>query len=349
MIQMRFSGFSRLVLAFQLLVIFPGLAAAIDTDVIIFDNGDRLTGEVKSLDRGMLSFKTEATGTISIEWENVALLSSSQNIQVETSSGVRYLGTLEKADNERQVVVMTGRGPVDLDAGQVVGMAPIDQENWRDWDVDVSLGYNFTSANTTTQFNVGAEAKRRTAVRILSASISSVVSDSSDNDTSESSGLELGWTRLRENRWLNVGNLDFTKNTQLGLNLRTSLGYGIGRIMTETNRSSFALGTGLQVSREDNINIVEDTDSLELYGKLTWDWFRYDSPEWDLSTDFEVTPSLSSWGRVRYEFDTKIKWEIFSDFYWTIELYDDFDSDPQSVDAANHDYGVITSITYDLK
>ncbi len=48
-----------------LLLLFAGIAYA-DTDVVIFKNGDHLTGEVKSLERGRLRFKTEATDTISI-------------------------------------------------------------------------------------------------------------------------------------------------------------------------------------------------------------------------------------------------------------------------------------------
>ena len=57
--------------------------AADQTDIVVFDNGDRLTGEFKSLERGRLRFNTEATDTISIEWDNVAYLSSNQNIQVD--------------------------------------------------------------------------------------------------------------------------------------------------------------------------------------------------------------------------------------------------------------------------
>ncbi len=65
------------------LAAMPALGAP-KTDVVIFNNGDRLTGEVKSLERGRLRFKTDATDTISIEWGDVAYLSSDQNIQDDT-------------------------------------------------------------------------------------------------------------------------------------------------------------------------------------------------------------------------------------------------------------------------
>jgi len=68
--------------------------AAPKTDVLVFLNGDRLTGEVKSLERGRLRFNTDATGTIAIEWDDIASLQSNQNIQVESEGGVRYLGNL---------------------------------------------------------------------------------------------------------------------------------------------------------------------------------------------------------------------------------------------------------------
>lgn len=47
------------------LIAMPAIGAP-KTDVVVFNNGDRLTGEVKSLERGRLCFETDATDTISI-------------------------------------------------------------------------------------------------------------------------------------------------------------------------------------------------------------------------------------------------------------------------------------------
>lgn len=114
-VQMRYTGPRWLLPALQLLLLIPNVVfAAINTDVVTFGNGDHLTGELKSLDRGLLSFKTEATGTINIEWENVAFLRSDQNIEVETSCGLRYAGKLQKAEDERTLVVLNGRNMTEL-------------------------------------------------------------------------------------------------------------------------------------------------------------------------------------------------------------------------------------------
>ena len=60
----------RLLVLIALLPLSAAVAAP-KTDVVVFQNGDRLTGEVKGLDRGRLSFDTDATGTIAIEWARV--------------------------------------------------------------------------------------------------------------------------------------------------------------------------------------------------------------------------------------------------------------------------------------
>jgi hypothetical protein len=49
----------------------PDLAWARKTDVVTMANGDRVTCEIKTLDRGMLEVSTDSWGTISIEWEEV--------------------------------------------------------------------------------------------------------------------------------------------------------------------------------------------------------------------------------------------------------------------------------------
>ncbi len=81
-------------LTLALALISPANLRAEKTDVVMFDNGDRLTGEVKKLEHGKLSFKTASTDTIQIEWDDVAGLSASETFDVETQTGERVFGSL---------------------------------------------------------------------------------------------------------------------------------------------------------------------------------------------------------------------------------------------------------------
>lgn len=333
--------------AIYMALLMPATASG-NTDVVTFINGDRLTGEVKSLERGKLRFKTAATDTISIEWDDVAYLTSDQNIQIETETGDRHLGQLSSSTNERQIVVNTGAGPVSFEIQHVVLMTPIEEKGIERLDGDVSVGYNFAKASKVQQFQFGAELNVRTETRIFGASFDAVQSDSEDNESSQRQSLDLTYTRLRPDRWLTGAVIRLDQNDELGLDLRTSMGVGGGRILRQTNNTTLQLAGGVQLSRENVSGGISDEDTVEAFGTFNWDWFRYDTPELDLSTNLHVFPNLTDTGRVRAEFDIKLKWEMIEDLFWELSFYNSYDSDPVVLDAEKTDYGIVTSIGWEF-
>jgi len=323
-------------------------SAAPKTDIVIFKNGDKLTGEIKSLRRGRLNLNTDATGTIGIEWKKIAKVVSSQNVQVETSSGARYFGHLGTTDKDSRVVVETADGPQMLDAARVIMMTPIENNLRNAFDIDMFVGYNFAKAGGVKQATVGADVKYRTRRRIIAVAASTTVNDSNDQDASKRSNISFDYQRLWQKRWFVNGNLNMDQNDELGLNLRTSLGGGGGRYLIQSDHVLLSTQAGLQFSRENLIAEQEDTDSLEATTGVNWDWFLFDAPELDWSTSFRVFPNLSDWGRVRAELDTDLKWELFNDLKWGISIYSSYDNRPQSGVGQTSDYGVNTTLTYDF-
>ena len=211
------------------LLSFDAIAAS-KTDVVTFINGDRLTGEVKSLERGRLRFKTEATDTIAIEWDNVAVLTSNQNLQVETEDGVRFLGRLATPQKANHLVVLQVDGPVELDLSRVILLAPIEERGIDRFDGDVSAGFNFTKAEQVRTTHVSADLNYRTEARILSLDFDSRVSDTGEQGVkpSQDHGLSLAYNRLLEDRWVVGGIVNLERNDELGLDLRLSVGAGGG-------------------------------------------------------------------------------------------------------------------------
>ena len=323
-------------------------AAADANDVVTFINGDRLTGEVKSLERGKLRFKTAATDTISIEWDDVASLKSNQNIQVETQEGDRFLGHLSASTNDKRIIVETGSGSIDLEIARVIFMEPIEERGLDRIDGDISAGYNFAKADEVTTTYLSVDTNYRTEDRIFSLDFDSLFSDSSTNEPSQDSSLDLKYTRLLANRWLAGGILTFERNDELGLDLRTSIGGGGGRILHQSNNSAVSLIGGLLLSREKVGAGVADEDYFEAFATLTWDWFRYDTPELDLTTSLQIIPNLTDSGEYRGEFEIEFKWEIIEDFFWALAIADSYDSKAELTGGENNDYSVITSIGWDF-
>ena len=319
-----------------------------NTDVVIFDNGDRLTGEVKSLQRGLLRFKSDATGTISIEWDNVSYIQSDQNIQVETQEGLRFLGHLLRSEHPKSVTVETTSGPFELNAIRVVKMTPIEESATGRLDGQVQGGFNYAKATAVKQLNLGVELDYRTELRIFSLQSDSTISDSGESEASQRSNLNVDYRRLWPNRWLTVGSVKLSRNDELGVDLRASISAGGGRFILQSNTMNLLMEGGLAVSRENISGGFNDEDSLEAFGRLRWDWFTFDLPEIDLSSNVVVFPNLTDPGRLRGDLDLSFKWEFIDDLFWQLTLYTSYDNRPADPDAETSDYGVTTSLGWEF-
>ena len=68
------------------------VAAGARTDSIILKNGDRFTGEVIQMRQGKLQVKTDDAGTLSIEWDKVASITTADQYDVTLRNGSHRLG-----------------------------------------------------------------------------------------------------------------------------------------------------------------------------------------------------------------------------------------------------------------
>ena len=330
----------------MLLLVMHAEAFADQNDVFIFDNGDQLTGEFRSLQRGKVNLKSYGASTISLHWEKIAFVAVDEDVLVETVTGQRYSGPLQKSETAGQVVVVTGRGPVSVDNDQIHQIFPLDVGGLKDLTITASAGYNFAKASSVQQANIGITVTRRTTSHIVTANYQGNASDSADNDASERRILTGSYSWLLPNRWLTTGNVSLDSNTELGIDLRSSVGGGFGRILAESDHSFVTLEGGLLLTRENLAGQAEKTDSVESYIAGEWDWYKFADPNLDWSSKLLVIPSITESGRIRANLDASLSWKIIGDLRWLIEIYTTYDNKPQTEGAENTDYGLNTSVSY---
>ena len=71
----------------------PPPDAAPKTDIVVLENGDRITCEVKGLSRGRLSAGTDRFDTVDVYWDRVQHVTSTQIFEVETSPACSTTGS----------------------------------------------------------------------------------------------------------------------------------------------------------------------------------------------------------------------------------------------------------------
>ena len=322
--------------------------AAPKTDVLIFKNGDRLTGEVKELAHGKLSLSTDAAGTVSIEWAQVASLQSKQVLQVELESGVRYTGQVPDASAPGKVRVALGG---DDDAREfavtdVIRMAPIDQGRLlARLDGYFTGGYDFQKANQlqTFTFSGGLSLRDERVLRTLDGSTSLTTQDSAEDSSRFDVTLNNRFFLANRRFWQGFGGLE--RNDVLGLDLRTTVAGAYGMYLAQSPKQEWAVLSGLALLRED-FETVETNESLEAVFGTQYSFFRYDEPEANIDGSLMLLPSLTESGRVRSEFELRSRYEIINDLFFEISMYASYDSDADSETNSKSDYGVTTSLGY---
>lgn len=345
-----------------IIFIFAGFSETClaNTDLVTFANGNRLVGELKNLERGKLSFKTDATGTLSIEWDDITTLVSDQSLQFEVTSGQRHLGQLVNSSETGKLSLKTDDGIIFVPIVSVIRIFPIENVLRERIDGSIRAGFNFKEASDVAISNLGIDAKYRTEKRVLSAKLNSNVTVI-DGETTQMQDFNLYIQGLRENNRFTGGIFQIQKNDELGTDLRTSIGGGFGRYLKQTNSKNISIFGGLLVSVEhtkigDPVllpeDIVIDTDDKEtqLEGvlSLSYDWFRFDEPEFDVHASLKIFPNISDIGRVRSELDLVFRWELVHDLFWQMDFYDRFDTGVPDMENSSNDYGVNTSFGYEF-
>lgn len=332
-----------ILLAILLAVSFSAFAQK--TDVVFLHNGDRITGEVKSLFRAKLEFKTDHMGTVFIEWDDILEIVSSTGQTVELVNGQRFYGPLAKSENRDQLVVNTHAGSVGVNTMDVIGMYPVEASFWDRLDISARLGFSWDKGSDVGRYTLGLDAEYRHQDFKTRASISSEVTTQQERDDTTRASFTANHLVFKPNKRFVDYFGTVERNDELGLDLRALLGAGYGWVPIRSNKNWFSYAVGLDINREIP-NEGERETNLEAVGMVTYEYYKYSSPERKFSVSLLVFPSLTDFGRWRADFRTDFRLELVDDFFWVLDFYANLDSQPISKDASNSDYGVTSSLAY---
>lgn len=173
--------------------------------------------------------------------------------------------------------------------------------------------------------------------------IATVTTGSATNDT-QRFNWGVYYLGLLRNRWFWLLNTDLESNDELGIDLRTLAGGGMGRFLFKDKRSRWAVTAGLAGSRELRATDVDKTQ-LEFQLATDYSFYVFAPKRTDFNATLALYPGITNTDRLRENFDTKFRWEIVSGFTWNLTCFFTWDSDPP-LGASSEDTGVTTSLGY---
>lgn len=325
-----------------------GLAKGRDkTDKIILLNGDEVTCEIKNVQYGLLTVKTDDMGTLEIKWDKVARVQSTYIFEVEMTDGSIYFGKFGVSTADQRITIVTGPSVKEVDILNIVTITQIDNRFWSRMDGGISIGLNLTKANQSLQWNTNFNSTYRARKYFTTLSYAGNYSVQQEVEPSTRQDLNLIFNKNLPDKWFALGYTGAVHNTELGLKLRLSLGAGPGRALIQTNRNDLGAIVGLVANREwalDSLNSV--SNNMEGILSLRFRRFKYDSPKSNISTALFLYPGLIPWGRFRVEINLEVSQEIVKDFTIGINGYLSYDTQPISIGASSIDYGTNLTVGY---
>lgn len=354
-----------LLLLFAIMVTFISVNAQ---DVIRLKNGNQINGELKSMERAVLTMKTDYSDSdFKVEWEKLVYIKTksiyiiylskekmASLIAKDDSLGDRINSTLTSdPNNSKKIILNTINGKRSVYLDQVVFLKSFNETFISRLSASVDVGLNATKANNLKQLNISSSLGYVADKWGSDGSFNLV--DSKQDSIARVHRLDahigFNWY-LPKNFYLSLSS-DWLENDELNLDLRTTIKTGLGFFILRTNHLYWKVEGGFAYNNElyfEDSTVDTDTDSKprrsdEAYFGTEVNLF--DIKDLSVLTRMIVYPGLSDRGRFRYDFKFEVKYDLPLDLYIKAGTTVNYDNRPVG-DAYETDYVINTGLGWEL-
>ncbi len=325
-----------LTLLFHLVLLSFSLFA--QNDSLILSNGDKMIGEIKSMDKGVLIIETDYSDKdFRIEWTGIKEIYSTNKFLISLTTGKRVTASIETKSpgiiilngvEGGELIVKIQGDTIEVKHDDIVYINSLDDTFLSRLNVSLDVGYTLTKANDQQQFNANTKLGYTADLWSLSIFYNSLFTsqDSVDNIQRNEGGVDYRYF-LPKDYYVSIAS-NFLSNTEQALDLRSSLSAGFGKYFVHTNKSYFGLGLGALSNVERFTNETEGRESWEAYLGIELNLF--DIGDLTLYASATAFPSITEQGRFRSDlkFDAKYDDFIINDFYIRGGITLNYDNQP---------------------
>jgi len=320
-----------------------------DDDVVILKNGDRLTGEIKGLQRGELRFKSSYMAeAVRLDWTKVQRLESKSAFLVLLTDGQLLTGSMRVGPiagiGDNIFVIEFQKNSLVVKQLDVVKITPVEANFWHQLEGSVDFGFSFTSGNNQYQTELAATTTYRRGDQSMTVSVDSVFSGQPKGTSTARKEFTFDYRKQLNEKYYVGGLLDFLSSDQQSLDLRTTVGGLIGRNLVQSERTRFSIFGGLVANREKYSAEVNQARKTNLDALTGFDFSTFRFKTTDIRSRFMLFPSLTTPGRMRMQATSDLNIEIAKDLYWGFHVYENYDSKPPLLFTKKNDLGVSTSV-----
>jgi putative salt-induced outer membrane protein len=306
-------------------------------------NGDKLSGSIVKYDGKNLIMKSEFAGQVTIPWEAVTAMASTDPLNVGLKDGQMLVGVVTTSDGKLSVatkdtgaVVAARENVVVIRSKEEQAAFDADADHSRNprlidlWTGFLDLGYATTRGNTDTgSFTLNTVATRATSRDKIEGKFTMIESSSNASGksitTANAKRGAISYNLNVNKRWFGFGSVGLEADEFQLLDLRFNPAGGIGYHAWKTPKTSLDAQFGVSEDKEFFAGGTNRSFTEVLLGE---EFVHKVSATTSIHEQLTVFPNMSDSGNYRVNLDMSVVTAIKKWFGWQFTVSDRFLSNP---------------------
>ncbi len=338
---MDFSLGRRTYITVVLLLALTGSVFA-QRDTLVFNDGELVIGEIKSLDQNVLTIKTlYSKSDFTIKWDKIREVYTQTEFVIELSNDDKFFGSLMSKSAMDVGIWHDGALLSECKFLHIVTLNPLKDKFLNRFSA--SLDFNFTSTKSrhATQLNSRGMIAYNTEKWSTNLSASTIFSKQDDTEDNSRSDATLSFRYYLRSRWYPITSFALYSNTEQKLKYRFNTQLGMGHFFMRNNKAYWGLKLGANRNLEEYTNETPSRQSWE--GFLGTELVLHNTGDITLTTILTFYPGITEKERNRVDYSLDVKFDLPLDFYIRLGGSLSFDNKPAE-DAGKYDYDLQTGI-----
>jgi len=323
------------------------IASAQKIDTLYHINGNILTGDLKKLTYGVVSWSMDGMGTINVETPKINSLRSIKRFDVRLKNGIRHYCSFDSSSHARKVYLLTSTGKKLVHIDDIVQIFPIKKSFWLRTSGNFGLGFNYSKGSDLATLNISGKLDYRKRNSSFYFSWDNYETYQGDTVNSTKVNSRLGWERFLRSKWSAGTNIGMSQNSELGTKLRIDIA-AVGLydfVFNQWNRF-YAVG-GISLQRETPYDASEATEDIVGIIGLSWKVYKLTSPKIWVDSDVSFVPYFTTANRYRTNVNINPKIGLVdNDLKLGFKYYYSYDSKPPTANASKDDWGLSLEVSY---
>ncbi|MBN2456336.1 MAG: DUF481 domain-containing protein [Sedimentisphaerales bacterium] len=336
------------IVVIQICLVF--FTTTVISDEIYLKNGDRITGKIKTLADGKITFESEFAGTVSIDLSNIATFNTNEEVEVHLEGGTVFKQRIVRSTTGSFAIAGDEKlKPQEFDVETILAINPAEKLPPA-WHGEISAGMTSTRGNSVTDtqsFSVNLH-KRTEKDRSL-FTIDYIRNEYEDQDTGEKKKSQDEWKMRGKYDYFFTerffGYLDgrYERDSIAELDRRVIIGTGGGYQWVESEEFNFSTEAGIASLYEKYDNQTDS--SSQVSGQIGYHLDKKLTQKLMFINDLTYYPGLEKFSDYFLTTTAELRADITQEIFTNFKVVFDYDATP-SQDADSTDVKYIWGMGY---